>query len=279
MRTATKIKIAQTLYRGVSTVRALTGLQNITRVQRDGVWWALDLREGIDFALYLGLFERSTRWALKDIVKAGDTVLDIGANVGAHTLFLGQCAGPQGKVIAFEPTDYAFNKLKANVDLNSALGSTITLEQIMLTASASEPMQQSLYSSWPLTAASDLHERHRGKRMTTPHATAEPLDSYIERRGLQRVDVIKIDVDGHEFKVLSGARECLTRFRPTLVMEFAPYVYKDENSSFEGLIALMQESRYRYRELGSKDLKPLDAAQLRSRIPDGVSLNAILEPT
>src|SRR5207237_1066054 len=125
------------------------------------------------------------------------------------------------------------------------------LEQIMLTAHATDRIQDSLYSSWPLRADPEVHKSHRGKRMAAPSATAETLDDYLKRRAHQRVDVIKIDVDGHELQVLSGARECLGRFHPKLIMEFAPYVHEEENSNFESLIQLLKDFHYRYRRMGS----------------------------
>src|SRR6185503_1773922 len=105
MRTATKIKLASLVSQGVAGLRSLLGRGDVAAVRREGVLWSLDLKEGIDLALYLGVFERSTRRALGDLVTDGMTVLDIGANIGAHTLYLTQKVGREGCVIAFEPTD------------------------------------------------------------------------------------------------------------------------------------------------------------------------------
>ena len=66
------------------------------------------------------------------IVRRGDIVLDIGANIGAHTLHLAQAVGAAGKVWAIEPTDYAMAKLKANIALNPGLAARIVCCQLML---------------------------------------------------------------------------------------------------------------------------------------------------
>jgi FkbM family methyltransferase len=55
-------------------------------------------------------------------VKPGNAVLDIGRNIGAHTLPLAHLVGPHGRVIAFEPTAYAIRKMRANIALNAGLG-------------------------------------------------------------------------------------------------------------------------------------------------------------
>ena len=88
----------------------------IAEVARGGVNWRLNLTEGIDFSIYLlGAFEPITVAACARLIKPGDTVLDIGANIGALALPMARMAGPSGKVYCFEPTDYAFKKLTANL--------------------------------------------------------------------------------------------------------------------------------------------------------------------
>src|SRR6266436_7021968 len=120
--TKTKIALAGLAYRAVAMGRAVAGRNDCVTVQRGDINWCLDLEEGIDFSIYLlGAFERSTVATLRALVKAGDVVLDIGANIGAHTLGLAKNVGAAGKVYAFEPADFAFQKLLRNLALNPAL--------------------------------------------------------------------------------------------------------------------------------------------------------------
>jgi hypothetical protein len=68
------------------------------RVRRDGISWDLDLREGIDLYIYLaGRFEWGLSRILTSLVRPGDTVVDVGANVGAHALPLARAAGAEGR--------------------------------------------------------------------------------------------------------------------------------------------------------------------------------------
>ena len=79
IKTAQKIKIAQIVCSVVLSLRKIRGLKNQTIVKRGGVWWDLDLTEGIDFSIYLlGGFEPKTLKLYKKIVKKGDIILDIG---------------------------------------------------------------------------------------------------------------------------------------------------------------------------------------------------------
>src|SRR6202165_5901393 len=104
MKTAHKIGAARVIYHAVHAGRTLLGRTDQEIVVRDGVTYELDLSQGIDFAIYLGgMFERSTAVALAKLTEPSSLVLDIGANIGAHTLHLASLVGLNGRVMAFEP--------------------------------------------------------------------------------------------------------------------------------------------------------------------------------
>src|SRR5437762_9223400 len=106
MKTKHKIAIASAVYSVVHSIRALQHKGDIGVFRRNEAFYELDLKQGIDFSLYLiGSFEPATRRALGRLVRPGFNVLDIGANIGAHTLYLGRLVGASGKVVACEPTD------------------------------------------------------------------------------------------------------------------------------------------------------------------------------
>ena len=114
--TSAKIRIARILSALVLFSRKLARLTPNVVARRRGVTWELNLAEGIDFAIYLlGGFEVRTLRSYETLIREGDVVLDIGANVGAHTLPLAQLVGKTGHVYAFEPTRYAYSKQLANI--------------------------------------------------------------------------------------------------------------------------------------------------------------------
>jgi FkbM family methyltransferase len=274
LNTRTKIALARIAYVMLMALRRPLGLGNIVETTRGGVRWRFDLNEGIDFALYLfGRFEPDTVNAYRHAVKPGDVVLDIGANIGAHTLFLAQAVGASGKVVAFEPTTYAYGKLTANISLNPDLARVIEAEQAML-VDTTTALPTAIYSSWPLSAPSGAqHPKHLGVPMDTAGARRVTLDDYLDGAGLAPVRFIKLDVDGHECAVLRGAHNTLRRDKPVLLMEMMPYGLTEAGSSLESLLGLLTGAGYRLFRLDGSPL-PSDASLTR-HIPPAGSINVL----
>ncbi len=259
-------------------IRRLFRKGSIARVRRSGVEWELDLREGIDFSIWLlGSFEPDTVRCYKQIVKSGEVVLDIGANIGAHTLILAQAVGENGKVYAFEPTDYAFAKLSRNRGLNPELATRIyTMQYMLVDHDAVDTPTPKLYSSWPLESGAGLHELHQGRLMTTDDAKAITLDSIVfSMLNLERVDLIKLDIDGFECVMLRGAGAVLSKWKPVIVMELAPYALEEQGGSIRKLLDILKSYDYELFDLSSGFPIAMDPDALQERIPSGASLNVI----
>jgi FkbM family methyltransferase len=277
--TKSKIKIAAALSMIVRAARTTFGSTNDqVLLKRDGIAWCLDLKEGIDFGLFLGLYERSTTTAIRRLVRSGDNVLDVGANIGAHTLELARQVGSTGKVLAFEPTFFAHSKLVQNIALNPGLAGIVKAEQLILAASAHSAPEPLIYSSWPLVPQDSLHPKHLGSQKTTAGARTMSLDTYLKQAELTRLDFIKLDVDGRECEVLEGAQQCLEKFRPIILMELAPYCLRERGGSLPRLVDSLCRWSYRIVRLNGEEL-PIEAEKLDRLIGDGAGINVIARPT
>jgi FkbM family methyltransferase len=277
--TRQKIALARIARAPVIATRRLLGQGPEVLVTRRGLNWKLDLREGIDFSIFLmGGFELRTIAAYASILRPGSVALDIGANIGAHALPLAEMVGPTGRVLAFEPTAFAFAKLQHNLSLNSRLQSRVRAFQMMLVARDAEELPEALYSSWPLDVSGDVHPKLRGRLMSTQGARAASLDFVLEQEAVERVDFIKLDVDGYECEVLRGALRTLKRHRPALIMEIAPYVLVEHGESLEELLGLLRSANYRTYDLNSgRPLWP-DPSATDGRITDGAGFNVVARP-
>ncbi len=277
MKTKTKIRLASVISRLIVFFRSLFGRGHRAIVLRNGITWDLDLNEGIDFSIYLlGMFERSTVNTYKKLLLPGNTVLDIGANMGAHTLLMAHAIGTHGKVFAFEPTQYAYLKLVRNVSLNPVLAKRIHIEQMMLSDRDNLSPSPALYSSWKLTTPRVLrHPKHLGELMDTAGARTEQLDDFVNRLNLNRIDFIKIDVDGNECTVLRGAQRVLKIFRPKILMEFMPYGLEESGHSLKELMAILKSAGYKILSVPNLAPVPENPEEISKLIPDGSSINVL----
>ena len=274
--TKSKILVARALSKPIIAIRSLFGLSTTVVTTRRGLTWSLDLKEGIDLAIYLlGGFEVQTLRQYEKLVKEGDVVLDIGANIGAHTIPLAKLVGASGKVFAFEPTSYAFKKQQINVALNPVLISRISPHQIMLTATDSSLLPQTIYSSWPLETADDLHGIHRGRLMDTQDCLTTSLDTFVFGVEIKRIDIIKLDVDGNEFDVIVGARKLITKWKPKIMLELAPHVYDSSPHKFDQLLEDLWSMGYQLSNMSTGKPLPKDSGSIRSIISKAGSLNAL----
>jgi FkbM family methyltransferase len=272
LKTSDKIIVARLLYAAVKVFRTLLGKSDNTIVKRRGIRWRLDLNEGIDFSIFLiGSFEPRTLRLYQKIIKPGHTVLDIGANVGSHTLPFAKLVGNSGRVVAYEPTAFAYGKLIVNVALNPELSQRIDPMQAMLVGGSQSRLPPALFSSWPLEDSIDLHEEHKGRLMDTSGASVVTLDDAVERLKLFKIDFLKIDVDGYEYEVLKGGLHTLKIHKPSIIMEFAPYLIKLEE--FCDMVELLLGLGYRFQDVNSLRQLPGDADALKALIPGGSSLN------
>jgi FkbM family methyltransferase len=278
--TRRKITLARWAYQCVHAARALFARDDHTIVVRGDIVWDLDLGEGIDFAIYLlGAFERSSIRAYSQLIHPGAVVIDVGANIGAHTLPFAHLVGPGGRVLAFEPTTYAFHRLQRNLALNPAIAQRVSAYQAMLAAQSGDVPGVDLYARWPLRHAPETrHSTHMGIAASTDGAEVVALDDWIERHNISRVDFIKLDVDGHECRVLRGAVETLRKFRPSLLVEFMPYGLEEAGASLADLVKILTDLHYTFFRVPDLTALPNTTPLLQDIIPDGGSLNVLCRP-
>ena len=276
--TRTKIAIARMIQGPLMAARRLIGRGPAARVRRRGIDWDLDLKEGIDFAIYLmGAFDGDTIKAYAKYLRPGMTVLDIGANIGAHTLHLARLAGPKGRVFAFEPTDWAYAKLCANLKLNPDLAARVTAVQAFLVNQVEPGAIGPIPSSWPLDGK-DVHPNLRSRAMPAKGAKPTRLDDFLKAAKVERVDLVKIDVDGFECQVLAGAMGMLKRDQPMLIMEFSPYVLEERGFTLNDMLDLLDQAGYRLERLSSGAVLPEDRETLATLVPVGAGFNVLARP-
>lgn len=275
-----KMKIASFMARIAKLIVSCSGRDPKSLVcSRRGLNWELDLNEGIDLSVFVfGEFEPDVSEALRREVSDGAVVVDIGANIGAHTIPLLNLVGPVGSVIAIEPTAWAFKKLLRNSGLNPTLVPRLSAYQMFLNDGALQAPEQ-ITSSWNLFSEHEyIHPVHGGTPCSVEGATTLSFDQLCDQLQLNRLDLIKLDVDGFETPVLRGALRTLERFRPTIMLELSDYVHRERGYSFEEFIKVISDAGYKLVNLSRTEELPSDANRLRKIIPVGGGINALAVP-
>jgi FkbM family methyltransferase len=178
-------------------------------------------------------------------------------------------------VLSFEPTGFAFAKLRRNLQLNPQIAGRVTAVQCFLTAEGGKTLPQSVYSSWSLPRSAAAHEKHLGLPMATAGARSATLDRVLAEHTVEKVDLVKLDVDGFECDVLAGASNMIRRDRPAFVMEIMPYGLVEQGANLEQLLNFFIPLGYRLYDERSERPLPSDAAALERMIGEGASRNVI----
>jgi len=232
----------------------------------DGIRFELDLSEVIDASLFFsGSFEPRAERTIARHLGPGATAIDVGANIGYHTLRMARSVGARGRVVAIEPAARAGARLRRNLELNPFTNVAVVVAA--LSDHDSEREELELQSSYPLSGRGGM-ERVRVR--------VSRLDTLVSELVLERVDLIKIDVDGHEGRVLRGALGTLERFRPTVFFELTPSAVEKNGDSVAELLGSLHALGYTIADEQGKSLPdPVGVARF---LPRGAGRNLLARP-
>jgi FkbM family methyltransferase len=179
----------------------------VTRILGAGRLYLDDRKDAIKDILRKGaIWEENVVTLLRKYVKSDTTVIDAGAYIGTHTLFMSKYAGKRGRVYAFEPQRKAYRELVFNLKLNH-IKNVVPLRFAL--GSGSEIIE--------MNPAAQGNEGGTSIGQGGDKAELRTIDSF----GFRNVSLIKIDVEGFEDYVIEGAKETIQRYRPILIVEIA----------------------------------------------------------
>lgn len=156
-----------------------------------------------------GEFSEGEAALFRQIVREGSVVLEIGANIGAHTVMLSKLAGPSGAVFAFEPQRIIFQNLAANLSLNSIINTFCYQKAVGEVAGTLlvPVLDFEKENNW---GGLSLGSWQHGEKVEV--VTVDSL-------ALPNCNFLKIDVEGMELSVLKGATQTITKFHPVMYIE------------------------------------------------------------
>jgi FkbM family methyltransferase len=184
-------------------------------------------------------------------IRAGDTVMDIGAHYGQYSILMAAFAGPSGNVISFEPDPYAREVLQRNVDLNPALKRPV-IEEFALSDEVGEAVLYSKGGNSQSSLARSAVEFNGPESSEAIRVHTIRLDVYLERNRLPAPSWVKIDAEGAEIRILRGAQKLLAG--PTRVLlELHPYAWPEFGDTLEDIQKMIAACGRRMVVLGTTE--------------------------
>ena len=187
-----------------------------------------------------GVWERQTSAVFKEIIQPGMVIVDIGANIGYFSFLSAILSGPTGSVHAFEPCPEYRKRM-----LNSLECNCFDQIRVMPYALSDKKQQRNLYKG--LASARMEKWTHADPVFNKIHdvivVDCMTLDDYSSQN-LSRLDVLKIDVDGHEVNVVNGGRNTIEKYKPVIVIELYEPALNDAGTSVTELLDIFEELNY-----------------------------------
>jgi FkbM family methyltransferase len=217
------------------------------------------------YRIFKAYADRAERQLLQKILFPGAVVVDAGANIGIYSDLLSRCVGPNGVVHSFEPCPDNFMRLRS---------ATRKLPNVNLCpAAVGERSGETM-----LYVSDDLNVDHRayvtgGDARRALQVGMVALDDYFKVG--QRVDLLKLDIQGYELHALQGARRILNE-NPEIkvLLEFWPYGLKQAGVNWGELIEVLEGFAMNIMFVGADSLIPFEAGKVRTDLNWYVNLFA-----
>jgi len=183
-------------------------------------------------------YDLPTQKLLKVVLTQGDTVVDVGGNIGMFSLAAHAAIGEQGKIYAFEPNPAPRKKFERHIELNRL--TNIALEPVALSHEEGEFML-----NYPKVNSGE------GSLSTLNYADDDThsvmVSVKIGDQMLAKVNprLVKIDVEGAEIAVIKGLRRLIARSKPVIIAEYIPEHLSRFGVSINNFLALAEEAEYR----------------------------------
>jgi FkbM family methyltransferase len=223
--------------------------------RRLGIRFECNLDHKLERTIYYSGFDFPDIRALRRIIRPGSVVLDLGANIGYYSLLFAKW---RAVVYAFEPCPETVRKLRRNLELNPAL--EVSVWEI---AFSDQEGRVSMVVPDATNCACNFVAPGSGEIQVTT------LDAFVRAHDVQRIDFIKVDIEGSEVGFLEGAAETIWRFRPMMMVEINPSTLERFGKTSADVVKLLGNYRYRLATTTKFGrFKPLDRLPVYGQEPN-----------
>ncbi len=165
---------------------------------------------------WLGTYEPELQAALKEFLRPGQVIYDVGANIGYVTMMLAHHTGPTGKVFAFEALPVNVERIEKNVALNGLQNVSVVSAAV---ADKAGDVTFYVHESVGMGKAAGSAGRRQERYKAEITVAGLSLDEFVFHRGNPAPDVVKMDIEGGEVLALPGMRRILAEYHPLMLLE------------------------------------------------------------
>jgi FkbM family methyltransferase len=220
--------------------------------RRAGLWWSASAFPDLltRHMLFEGTYDEDALIALRNLISPGDIVYDVGGHHGLMTVVSAQTTGPTGLVIAFEPNPRAREQIRRHTALNEVTNTV--LEDIALSDRHDEASfyVQTGDVSWNSTLIDGYLQDEDNRTVECISVRTQTLDEYVAQSSFVP-QLIKIDTEGSELRILKGAERTITNRRPIVIMEMNPTSAQSADTSIADFVQFWEQRSYRMDVLGT----------------------------
>jgi FkbM family methyltransferase len=248
-----------------------------------GLRFELETREEVEtFLLHGGHFERDVIDVALRLLEPGMTAVDVGANIGAFTAAFARAVGPGGHVHAFEPLEEARRRLVRTLELNSLGNVTVSASALSDTVGESNLFSYGPgFESWSTLSPRTIELADRTLEAATSQVVeTTTLDDYCESAGITSIDLLKIDVEGAEQRVLDGAVRLLEQARiASVIVEVSDDTLEAFGDRAYRLVEVLERCGLRPHLVEGGSVRPIRIAGEHRRLSNVVALSAAARAT
>jgi FkbM family methyltransferase len=245
-------------WRIIERLLRLSGVEELDRrrtfvARRQGLRWKLEPGCAVQRRLlYVGAFDVHDSRELLRPIGPGSVFFDVGSYFGYYSLLAARAGA---RVFAFEPVVANYELLLENLALNpcgaSVFAQRCAVSDVAGTVSFDVPSAGN-------RGTGRISSGGTGASLVTETVAAVTLDAFVADHGIERLDAIKVDVEGAERKVLAGGRQTLAHFRPVMLIEINPPCLARFGSGETEVLTLVREIGYTLWRANSTGLVPFE---------------------
>jgi FkbM family methyltransferase len=231
-----KHPIKTILRTGFWEIKKIIGLRSTIKVADFKINVYPTKRRGIDGLIYIFREIESDFKVIKKLLKPGDIIFDIGANIGYFSLYMSKKITDSGKIYAFEPVSTTFKRLQENIILNGY--KNIIIEKYAL---FDKKERREIFLSYAHDRNSLVADNPLQKKEIVDCIT---LDEYIIKSNVSKISLLKIDTEGAELFVLKSGLNSIKKFKPNIYFEINNDKIKQFGYNQNDLISYLQNLNY-----------------------------------